>query len=126
MKITLCVVLIVILSVIGVQSHSIELYDGENKVLISPVATEAAFVDDAIKSREKREIDATVDVQTNKRGGTDASVKVGGNIFTSEKGRVTIDGNAHADKHWGPGGSTKPNYGVGVTGTIKLGDLKSN
>lgn len=106
-------IVVVMLSVAVVLCHPRP--DGERSIEIS--GNDAAF---ARVKRQQRNGQVSVGVERSRQG-TDVSAQVQRNLWRSNNGRSTLDGNAHVQQHFGgPAGRQRPNYGAGVQFTHRF------
>lgn len=101
------------------DGFSLEEFKGDD---IDPKSISDEVVQMMSHSRQRREpkkkhrnVQASIDVEAQRRQGTNVNAQVGGTVWQSDNGRSKLDANANYNRRFGgPGGSSKPNYGAGV------------
>lgn len=116
MKLSICLALLVVYKIASTQSAAIEHFEDQAFEL----AKYELYSVEGEHLRQRREVEAKVDIQKQKSQGTNVNAQVGGTVWSSGDGRTKVEANGNYNRQFGgPHGSSRPNYGGNVQITHK-------
>lgn len=128
MKVLITVAFIVLFNVAFIRSAAIEQFEdldlqlGQDEwIPVGYYLTVAEEAEEDAHLRQRREVEASVDVSKQRRQGTNVNAQVGGTVWQSGNGRSKIEANGNYGRQFGgPGGTSRPNYGGNIKFTHKF------